>query len=68
MTKPGAKSVNPASKGSSPSGDVAGGPGKSPAQKPFAGPASSGPPVSMKKALSKKSPRGNATGYAGTVR
>lgn len=68
MAKPGAKSVGPSARGSSPAGNVAGGPGKSVAQKPYAGPASSGPPASMKKALSKKSPRGNATGYAGTVR
>lgn len=61
-------SVDRASRGSSPSGDVAGGPGRSPRQKPYQGAAGSGPPASMKKALAKKAPRGTATGFAGTVR
>lgn len=68
MAKPGAKSVSPSARGSSPSGDVAGGPGKSTAQKAYQGPASSGAPSSMKKALSKKPPHGTITGAAGTVR
>jgi hypothetical protein len=45
--KAGPRSVDPASKGSSPSGVVAGGPGKSPKSKGVAGP--SGKPFSFKK-------------------
>jgi hypothetical protein len=68
MAKPGPKSVGPSAKGSSPSGDVAGGPGKSTAQKPYQGPTNPGPPASMRKALAKKPIRGTATGAAGVVR
>ena len=68
MAKSGPKDVNPSSKGSSPSHNVAGGPGHSFAQQPIAGPASPGQPIAMRKALAKKSPRGAATGFAGTVR
>lgn len=69
MAKPGASSVDPASCGSSPSGCVAGGPGKSTAQKPYQGPTNPGPPASMRKALAKKEIRGGtATGAAGVVR
>jgi hypothetical protein len=68
MAKSGPKDVNPSSRGSSPTGVVAGGPGHSFAQKPIAGPESSGQPIAMKKALAKKSSRGNATGFAGNVR
>lgn len=68
MAKPGPKSVNPSSKGSSPSGLPAGGPGGSFAQKPIPGPTSKGQPPAMKKALAKKSPRGEMTGFAGTRR
>ena len=68
MAKSGPRSVNPSSKGSSPSRVVAGGPGGSFRQQSFPGPASPGPPSSMKKALSKKSSRGGATGYAGSLR
>lgn len=49
-------------------GAMAGGSGKSPRQKPYQGPAGSGPPASLKKALSKKAPHGTATGFAGTAR
>ncbi len=41
-------------RGSSPSGDVPGGPGKSMPAKPIQGPKSPGMPISMKKALKKK--------------
>ncbi len=41
-------------RGSSPSGDVPGGPGKVMPAKPIQGPKSTGGPVSMKKALKKK--------------
>jgi hypothetical protein len=68
MSKIGPKNVNPSSKGSSPTHGVAGGPGHSFAQQPFAGPTSSGQPSSMKKALAKKSPKGLATGFPGKVR
>jgi hypothetical protein len=47
---------------------VAGGPGHSFAQQPIPGPTSPGQPIAMKKALAKKSPRGTATGQAGTLR
>jgi hypothetical protein len=67
--KLGPKNVNPSSKGKSPTHVVAGGPGGSFSQMPFPGPASPGPPASMRKALAKKSgPRGRATGYAGSLR
>lgn len=67
MAKGKSHTVNPSSKGSSPSGVVAGGPGRSLAAiaMPKGG---SGQPVSMRKALSKKAPRGAATGFAGSVR
>jgi hypothetical protein len=68
MAKSGPKDVNPSSKGSSPTHVVAGGPGHSFAQQPIAGPTSPGQPISMRKALAKKSPRGAATGFAGNVR
>lgn len=69
MAKIGPTSVNQSSKGSSPSRVVAGGPGHSFAQSPIPGPASSGQPASMKKALAKKSGRGGpVTGFAGTLR
>lgn len=68
MAKPGASSVNPSSKGSSPTGGVAGAPGHSPGPQKYQGPAGSGPPASMRKALAKKSSRGNATGYAGSLK
>lgn len=68
MAKSGPKDVNPSSKGSSPTHVVAGGPGHSFAQQPMPGPTSPGQPIAMKKALAKKSPRGNATGAAGTLR
>lgn len=45
------------SKGSSPSREVAGGPGHSFKQQPIPGPTNPGQPISMKKALAKKSPR-----------
>jgi hypothetical protein len=68
MAKSGPKNVNPSSRGSSPTGVVAGGPGHTFPQKPFAKPTSPGQPISMKKALAKKSPSGKATGFPGTLR
>lgn len=68
MAKSGPKNVNPSSRGSSPTHVVAGGPGHSFAQQPIPGPTSPGQPIAMKKALAKKSPRGTATGQAGTLR
>jgi hypothetical protein len=68
MAKSGPKNVNQSSRGSSPTRVVAGGPGHTFAQSPMPGPTSPGPPTSMKKALAKKSPRGNATGYAGSLK
>lgn len=68
MAKAGPKNVNPSSKGSSPSRNVAGGPGGTFAQSPIPGPTSSGQPIAMKKALAKKSSHGTATGFAGRVR
>jgi hypothetical protein len=63
--KPGAKSVNPSSKGKG----FAGNPGKVVAQSPIPGPSSPGQPVAMKKALAKKQVKGGpVTGFAGTVR
>ena len=68
-SKPGPKSVDPASRGSSPSGVSAGSPGKSMPAKPLPGPAGKGLPTSMKKALAKKPAKGgNMTGFAGLVR
>ena len=66
--KPGPKSVNPSSRGSSPSRNVAGGPGKSFAQSPIPGPASPGQPPAMKKALAKKSQPDKGTSFPGLVR
>lgn len=67
--KPGMSSVDEASRGSNPAGNSGGTPGKSTPQKPIPGPASTGGPVSLKKALAKKSAKGgDATGFAGTVR
>jgi hypothetical protein len=68
MAKSGPSNVNPSSKGSSPSCNVAGGPGHSFAQSPIPGPTSPGQPIAMKKALAKKGSKGNATGFAGTLR
>jgi hypothetical protein len=68
MAKSGPKDVNPSSKGSSPSHNVAGGPGHSFAQSPIPGPSSPGQPIAMKKALAKKSPKGPMTGFAGLTR
>jgi hypothetical protein len=68
MAKSGPKNVNQSSRGSSPTRVVAGGPGHSFTQSPMPGPERTGPPISMKKALAKKSPRGNATGYAGSLK
>jgi hypothetical protein len=67
--KSGPKDVNPSSRGSSPSRNVAGGPGHSFAQQPIPGPTSPGQPIAMKKALAKKGTRGGpATGFPGLVR
>lgn len=68
-SKPGMKSVDEASRGSNPSNTSGGSPGKSMPQKPIPGPASSGGPVALKKALTKKRvPGGDVTGAAGMVR
>lgn len=68
MAKSGPKDVNPSSRGTSPSHNVAGGPGHSFAQEPYPGPVSPGQPIAMKKALAKKSARGTMTGFPGKVR
>lgn len=68
MAKSGPKNVNQSSKGSSPTRVVAGGPGHSFVQSPMPGPTRTGGPIAMKRALAKKSPRGNATGYAGSLK
>jgi hypothetical protein len=56
--KIGPKSVGKSAKGTSPTGMVAGGPGKSFAQKPLAGPTGSGQPIAMRKALARKAGTG----------
>jgi hypothetical protein len=66
--KSGPRDVQASAKGESPSGGVPGGPGRSFAQKAFAGPEGHGLPTSMKRALAKKSSRGAATGYAGNLK
>lgn len=66
--KSGPRDVNPSSRGSSPSHTVAGGPGRSFAQSPIAGPEHAGQPIAMKRALAKKSMKGAATGYAGNLK
>jgi hypothetical protein len=68
MAKSGPRDVAASAKGESPSGGVPGGPGRSFAQKPMAGPEGHGQPASMRKALAKKASRGNATGYAGNLK
>lgn len=68
MAKSGPKNVNQSSRGSSPTHVVAGGPGHTFAQSAMPGPTRTGQPAAMKKALAKKSPRGNATGYAGSLK
>lgn len=68
MAKSGPKNVNPSSKGSSPTHTPAGGPGGTFAQMPVQKPVGGGPPVALKRALTKKAPRGTATGYAGSLR
>lgn len=68
-SKIGSRSVMPSAKGSSPAGNSGGNPGKSMSQKAIPGPASSGGPASLKKALTKKHvPGGDVTGAAGMVR
>lgn len=47
---------------------MAGGPKHVRGPMKFPGPENPGQPASMKKALSKKAPRGAATGFAGSVR
>jgi hypothetical protein len=66
--KSGPKDVDEASRGSSTAFNTGGGPGRSFAQGRIPGPTSPGQPIAMKKALAKKSPRGSATGAAGTLR
>jgi hypothetical protein len=66
--KSGPRDVASSAKGESPSGGVPGGPGRSFAQKPFAGPEHPGQPIAMKKALAKKGSRSGTTGYAGNLK
>lgn len=67
--KSGMSCVDEASKGSNPSGNSGGNPGKSVPQKAIPGPTSTGGPISLKRALAKKHvPGGDATGAAGMVR
>ena len=68
VKKSGPKDVDEASRGSNPTGVSGGNPGRSLPQKPVAGPAGSGLPIAMKRALAKKSPGGTATGYAGSLK
>jgi hypothetical protein len=66
--KPGPSSVDPASRGSSPALGW-NTPGKSTPAKAIPGPASTGGPIAMKKALKKKPGTGSdATGAAGMIR
>ena len=68
-SKPGMKSVDPASRGSNPANGSGGHPGKSMPQQAIPGPSSPGQPIAMKKALAKKTVKGgDATGFAGLVR
>ena len=68
-SKPGAKSVDEASRGSNPVNTSGGHPGKSMPQGAIPGPSSPGQPSAMKKALAKKTVKGgDATGFAGLVR
>ena len=66
--KSGPKDVGSSARGSSTAFNTGGGPGRSFAQGKIPGPASPGQPIAMRKALAKKSPRGTATGAAGTLR
>lgn len=68
MAKSGPKNVDEASRGHSTAFNTGGGPGRSFAQGKIPGPTSPGQPIAMKRALAKKSPRGTATGAAGTLR
>jgi hypothetical protein len=52
--KIGPTSVDPASKGSNPAANSGGNPGKSVPQKAIPGPATTGGPVALKRALTKK--------------
>lgn len=54
-SKPGPSSVDQASKGSCPSHNSGGSPGRSVVQMPIPGPESTGGPVALKKALMRKS-------------
>jgi len=66
--KPGPSSVDPASRGSNPAYNSGGMPGYSCPQKPIPGPASTGGPISMRKALAKKSTPSKGTSFPGLVR
>jgi hypothetical protein len=66
--KPGPSSVDPASKGSNPAANSGGCGGMSYPQKPIPGPASSGQPIAMRKALAKKSRPSKGTSFPGLVR
>jgi len=68
-SKPGMKSVDEASRGRNPAGNSGGNPGKSLPQTAIPGPERTGGPISLKRALAKKTvPGGDATGAAGLVR
>lgn len=66
--KPGAKSVDPASRGSSFAFSSGGGPGKSNPQTAIPGPKSPGQPIAMKKALAKKSNADKGNSFPGSVK
>lgn len=66
--KVGTKSVNPASKGSSPARGPSGAAGGAFPRQPFPPPAGSGQPIAMRKALKKKTPHGSMTGFPGSMR
>lgn len=55
MKKAGPKDVDQASRGSSPAGNSGGGPGRSSPAKAIPGPERTGGPISLKKALARKS-------------
>lgn len=66
--KPGMKSVMPSAKGSNFAHNSGGMGGYSCEQKPIPGPESSGPPASMRNALTKKSRPDKGTSFPGSVR
>jgi hypothetical protein len=66
--KSGPKDVDEASRGTNTANTSGGGPGRSFPQRAVAGPAGSGQPSAMKKALTKKPMRAGTTGYAGNLK